>query len=134
MGKFNDTEAGVLSIFGKPAWLSNSIKTYPSNYETISGTEYIRISVVPSGKGINLNSISGIVIVDIFTSLGTGPKRLNIISDTLDAYLVGKSIETDLGVIQLYNSAMIPKGIDKDNPTLYRALYSIPFNFFVSEV
>jgi hypothetical protein len=132
MGKYAEAATGILSIFSASELAS--LNLYPSNFENISGDEYLRISIIPSSKGVNKYSISGLVNIDIFSTLGKGPKRFHIISDILDAYLVGKSKIAGGGVVQFFNSALDLKGQDKDNPTLYRALYSIPFYFNVSEV
>lgn len=134
MGRYNETETGVFSVFSTIEWKALGIKTYPSNYINVDDSEFIRVSIIPSNKGINKISISGIINIDIFSLSGKGPKRFHIISDLLDAYLVGKSKTTLSGIVQFKESALDLKGIDKDNPTLYRALYTIPFSLYISEV
>ena len=104
----------------------------PRNFtaSTIDG-EFIRLSVIPSSTGLNTASVSGILIIDIFTSAGIGPQRSNFIADKLDAYLVGKSLEVRTGVITQFSlSSLDFVGIDTDNKSLFRAKYTIPFNFF----
>ena len=133
MGKYSDIDTGIHTIFSTTQWKSNNIATYPSNFENINGSEFLRVSIIPAGRGLNIRSISGILNIEIFSPSGKGPKRFYTISDTLDAYLVGKSKSTTTGVVQFENSALDLRGLDKANPTLYMALYSIPFNFYVTE-
>jgi len=120
------------SIFGSTSWKNENIKTFPVNFiELTPGTEFVRVSVIPSGNGINLTSISGVLIIDIFTSAGNGPRRTSLIADKLDSYLVGKSVSTVSGNSTQFNkSALAYLGLDTVNSALYRATYSIPFNYF----
>jgi hypothetical protein len=131
MGKYHDLLQNVLGVFGEPAWTAKNIKTVPSNYVgLVNNSEYIRVSVIPSGQGINLVSSSGLLIIDIFVKFGTGPGNLSLIADSLDEFLVGKTIESPTGNTQFLKSAYSELGVDTDNKTLYRAKYEIPFNHF----
>lgn len=132
MGKYANLQADVFSIFNSVSWKAENIKTYPSNFVAInSGNEFIRVSIIPSGNSINIDSISGVIIVDIFTSAGNGPKSTVLIADKLDSYLVGKNIKiTNNVAIQLFNSSLSAGTADRDNPALYRVAYSIPFTYF----
>ena len=132
MGKYEATEINVFSVFDSAEWKAEAIKTYPTNFIAVNpGNEYIRVSIIPSGKGVNLVSLSGVIIVDIFTSAGNGPRRTSTIADKLDQYLVGKSLETVSGAtLQLKNSTLALVGVDPDNTSLYRSTYTIPFNLF----
>jgi len=132
MGKYENLEKDVFSIFGSTLWKNENIKTFPVNFiELNPGNEFIRVSVIPSGNGINLTSISGVLIIDIFTSAGNGPRRTSLIADKLDSYLVGKSVSTITGnSTQLNKSSLSYVGLDTVNSALYRATYSIPFNYF----
>lgn len=132
MGKYTNLLNDVFSIFSSSAWIAENIKTYPSNFIAVnSGNEFIRVSIIPSGNGANLISASGVLIVDIFTAAGNGPKATTSIADKLDLYLVGKSLKTATnGVTQLKSSSLQFLGNDKDNPALYRSSYTIPFNYF----
>lgn len=131
MGKFINLQTNVFSIFDSAAWKAENIKTFPSNF-TITNAEnnFIRVSVIPSGNGINIKSVSGIVIIDIFTSANGGPKATMLIADKLDLYLVGKTFRTQGINLCLANSSLSFSGIDKDNPSLYKAAYTVPFNYF----
>lgn len=127
MGKYTAVEAHVFSVFGRPDWVAENIKTYPNNFLIVdTPSEFIRVTVIPSGKSVNLNSVSGIVIVDIFISAGNGPSRATLIADKLDQYLNGKV----LGNTQFFSSTLQPIGKDPENTNLYRSSYTIPFNHF----
>jgi hypothetical protein len=130
MGKYANLEKDVFSIFATNSWKSHNIKTFPANYLT-AGDEYIRVNILPNGAGINRVSVSGILLIDIFVPKGQGPNKVSLIADKLDEYLVGKSPKTELNATtQLFNSSLATLGIDPDNPTLYRAQYSIQFSYF----
>jgi len=132
MGKYTELETDVFSIFSSNKWKSEKILTYPNNFViTGNSKEFIRVSIIPSGKGINRLSVSGVLIIDIFTSAGEGTRKVSLIADTLDKYLVGKAIVTATNNnTQFGYSSLSMSGFDGDNPALFRSSYSIPFNFF----
>lgn len=131
MGKYVALETDVFSVFSTNQWKAENIKTYPINFVTINpGAEFIRVSVISSGEGVDIKSISGVLIIDIFTSAGNGPRQSSLIADKLDQYLVGKSFSTGNGTTQCHNSTMKHVGLDADNPSLFRSIYQIPFNHF----
>lgn len=131
MGKFSSCQSEVFSVFDSVAWKAEDVRTYPENFVVIDkDTEYIRVSIIASGKGINLKSSSGILIIDIFTSAGAGPSRSAEIADKLDSYLVGKSIKTNSGLTQFMESNLGAIEPDVANPTLAKTRYHIKFNYF----
>lgn len=130
MGKYSALDADVFSVFDLDTWKSVNIKTIPSNFVKV-GTEieFIRVNIIPQGKGVNPKSTSGILSIDIFIAAGNGPKRASFIADKLDDFLVGKSIATGTGTTQCLTSSMTHRGTDKDNPKLHRSIYQIPFTY-----
>jgi hypothetical protein len=131
MGKYSTLQTKVLSVFGTAEWQAENVTTIPNDYSPpTEAEEYIRVSVIPSGEGLNLNSLSGICIIEIYTAFGFGPTKANAIADKLDKYLLGKSLGIDDTVVQFGNSSLSPKGQDKDNSTLTCQHYSIPFNLY----
>ena len=132
MAKYSNLLIDVNSIFAASSWTAENIKTFPDNFIKMdAGNEFIRVSVVPSGLGINVRSVSGVMIIDIFAPSGNGPKRSLAIADKLDLYLSGKSVTARTGVrVQFGGSSLSPLGTDRDNPALYRVTYTIPFNYF----
>jgi len=131
MGKYSDLSKNVYSVFDLAGWKALNIKTFPNNFIGIAnGSDYIRVSVIPSGDGVNLKSSSGLVNIDIFVKAGLGPNAIYTISDSLDNYLVGKSITIGNNVTQFKNSSVSIIGVDKDNSMLFRAIYAIPFNHY----
>jgi len=131
MGKYLNIDTRIFSIFGSDAWLSESVKTYPCNFIKLDSTvPYIRISIIPSGIGVNKNSVSGVLIADIFIPNGSGPKAASTIADKLDTHLINKTFEIAEGVsTQFFNSTHSLVGTDVDNSALYRTTYTIPFNY-----
>lgn len=132
MGKYLSLETDIFSIFGNALWVAENIKTYPANFLAISpGNKFIRVSIIPSGTGLNLVSSSGVLIIDIFTPAGNGPRESSLIADKLDQYLAGKTIATvGNNSTQFRGSSLNHLGNDKDNPALFRSVYTIPFNYF----
>jgi hypothetical protein len=134
MNKYASLQADVYSIFSSVTWLAESIKTVPSNFVgTGIGNEYIRVAIVAGGNDpkIAKRSVSGQLLIDIFTPAGGGPLRAAQIADKLDTYLVGKTLQVGPnGNTQLGLSTLSPLGIDKANTQLCRDSYSISFNYF----
>ena len=132
MGKYSELLADVFTIFAAPAWVGENIKTYPENFLIVSpGDEFIRVSVIPSGPGINPKSVSGVLQIDLFSSAGSGPKRLLEIADKLDTYLQQKTVSgRPRASLQCFTSSFASRGRDPDNTGLYRGLYTIPFSYF----
>jgi len=119
--------SAIFSVFGSTAWAAESVKTFPNDViPTNTGEEFLRVTIIPSGKSINRNSASGICIIDIFTAFGQGPARAFEIADILDRHLESKTV----GNLQLLISTLVPMGKDKDNQGLARSQYTIPFNLF----
>jgi hypothetical protein len=135
MGKYVNLEQDVFSVFASADWLNEDIKTFPTNYIAVnSSNEFIRVSVVPSGRGLNRHSIAGVLIIDIFIAAGKGTRRAFEIADSLDAYLLNKTLSTASDTITQFGFSSINLGTeDKENKTLYKSSYSITFNFFGSQ-
>ena len=132
MGKFTELETDIYSIFGSGLWQNENIKTVPANFIVPDpGTEYIRINVVPSGTGINRNSVSGILLIDIFTSAGEGTRASTLIADKLDDFLQEETISTVAGKnTQFKFSTLTFDGLDPVSKNLHKSSYTIPFNYF----
>lgn len=132
MGKYEAAIKDVLAVFSTVAWNAENIKTFPENYVGVdSGDKYIRVHVLPSGPGLNRVSVTGQVLIDIFTPAGKGPLDAVLIADRLDAHLVGKSSQIGDCSLQFQSaSSMTHNGADKGNPALYRSTYVISFNYF----
>jgi hypothetical protein len=135
MGKYELLERDVYSVFSSNEWKAENIKTFPTNFVVMNTTndEFIRVSVIPSGKPIDRYSLAGILIIDIFTASGSGTRRAMIIADTLDKYLLDKSKTTSTGkVTQFGISSLAHNGPDKALPVIHKSTYTIDFNFYGS--
>lgn len=129
MGKYEIITAKVHAIFGSTGWNSEGVKTYPEGYTPDStGNEFIRVNIL-NGKS-KLKQVSGQVLIEIYTPAGNGPKRTNLIADILDKYLEANTFKFAEGSIQFEFSSLSGVGIDREDSSLNRALYSINFNFF----
>jgi hypothetical protein len=131
MSKYVSVEKGVYSVFGSTDWVAEKIPTYPSNF-IAKVNEYIRVSIIPSSSGANRASVSGILIIDIFTPANGGSHRAFEVADKLDKYLAQKTRKADEGTVQFQTSTLNKGELDKANPLLFRTSYTIPFNYFES--
>jgi hypothetical protein len=127
MTRYSQTDSDIFSVFGSEEWEDKEIPTFPSNmsFDKVP-RKFILLNIIKSGAGVNLKSISGQLIIDIFIAAGEGPTQASNIADTLDAFLVGKT----LNKTQFFESSTTELGKDKVNPTLYRIQYVIPFQHF----
>lgn len=132
MGKYTALQLDIFSVFALQAWKDENILTVPDNVvQGAVGKDYIRVSVLASGRGINRASASGLVMIDIFTSAGNGPSASAVIADRLDEFLANKQLSTSsAGVTQFGAGSFAPKGADPANTTLFRSTFTIPFNYF----
>ena len=132
MGKYANLEQDIFSVFASSAWADEGIRTFPTNYIAVdSSSEFIRVSVIPSGRGINRHSLTGILIIDIFISAGKGTRRAFEIADKLDSYLLNKSLTTDSSTLTQFGLSSLSAGsVDTQNAALFKSSYSITFSFF----
>jgi hypothetical protein len=127
MNKFQNLETVIHGFFGSTAWTTQNIQTIPANFiKADFETEYIRISILPVDSVNHFGSVGGLVMIDIFTPIGTGTKRTYEIADNLDSLLMGKGHDG----VQLFESNLKTVGPDKDSPHLFRTIYSIQFKYF----
>ena len=115
MGKYTELETDIYSVFHNIAgWLTYGIKTYPVNFIPVDpGNTFIRVAILPASDGANIRSISGLIMIDIFTSAGGAQTEAFDIADKLDTYLVGKVLKTGTGSTQCGRSAIQPEGLLK---------------------
>jgi hypothetical protein len=131
MGKYEQLQRDVFSVFAQPSWVSQNIKTFPSDVLVTNSSEYVRVSVLPQDAAINSRSAAGLAMIEIFTAANQGPMRASVIADKLDEFLLGKSISVGGTVTQFNNkSSLSPKGPDKTDTSLVKSLFSITFNHF----
>lgn len=129
--KYTNLQNDIYSIFAAAGWTAENIKSFPENFiGAVPGKEYIRIHIKAEREGLDIVSVSGQVMIDIFVPAGGGPIRASQIADRLDVYLVGRSLKLSSGHTQFLNSTLSNFGVDKANASLFRSIYSIPFNYF----
>ena len=132
MNKYTKLQADIFSVFADASWEAEDISTHPIDTVANNTTsEFITIDIASNSEGINTNSVSGALIIEIYVAAGKGPSRANFIADKLDTYLVGKTFDNaHPSTTQFLGSAMAFAGRDPDFPALSRYNYSIPFNYF----
>ena len=136
MGKYTRLTQDILSLFGTSTWVAEGIKVVPQNFvgDTVV-TEYLRVSVVPSGAGVNGSSTSGLLLIDIFSPVGSGPSRSAALADKLDSYLLGKSFNTGVsGSITQISKTSNFRITGTGESTYCHAIYQVQFNHFQMEV
>ena len=131
MTKYANVQSAVFSVF-TGVWTTEGVKTFPQDSVISAGIEeFLRVSIVASGPGLNFKSVSGVILVEIFTPSGKGPNRATVLADKLDIYLSGKTFTDGSGnATQLFSSGLVNNGLDADNPRLARSTFSIPFNYY----
>jgi hypothetical protein len=132
MSKYIDLQRDVFSIFGSLEWQGVGIATYPREFSNIdiesSDNKAIRVSILPSGKAVNALSASGVIMIEIITLLSEGPTPIIEIADSLDDFLVRKTINTYTETCtQFFESTLGISQQDSVNPRIGTTLYSIPF-------
>jgi hypothetical protein len=133
MGKYLDVQSDIFSIFASTAWTGENIRTYPSNFLASStDNEFIRVTIIPSGESVNSLSVSGMLIVEIFSPANEGPKRSSEIADLVDKHFSRRTIQASGKTTQLFGSSLTPNGLDYANKSLIRSTLSFPFNHFRS--
>lgn len=132
MGRYTQAQDAVNSIFGSAPWLAENIPAFPQDVvPDRASKEYVRVSVIPSAKGLNKVSVSGICILDIYTADGEGPARALAIADVLDKYMHFKTVQLSAGLsLEFKGSTLQGRGADKANPSLTRSQYTVPFNLY----
>jgi len=132
MDKFATLQRNIFSIFGSVDWEAENIKVYPRNTTANDGlAEFVRLSILPNGNSLNENSISGLIIAEIFSPAGDGPSRATTIADKLDKHLSKRSVTDNAKTItQMLYSSLVDNGADKDNPSLVKSTFSLPFLHF----
>jgi len=121
MSKYTNTLSDVFSIAAEI-----SIPSFPQNFENKRNlSEFLRISVLPAGLGINLVSGSGLIIIDIFVPSNEGPKRLYEVAEMLDTLFVGRTVNNT----QFFHSTLNVIGID-ENPSLFRGQYNLNYSHY----
>lgn len=130
MSKYTSVHTDIFSVFASTAWINEDITALPENFTgSPNMNEYVRVTIVPA-RDISQYSdphfIGGIVSIDIFTQFGLGPARSHEIAGILDNYFSA----TIVGSTQFSPSTLSPYGRDRDNPSLYRSIYTIKFSHY----
>jgi hypothetical protein len=129
VGKYVATETRLNELFGSSPWLAEGVPAFPANFEPEDGfpSKYCQFSVVASEDGIpgyaRFDNVSGVIMIEIYTPAGSGPRDASEIADKLDKHLQAKTF----GETQFFKSSCGAVRRDVANPTLSRAIYQVPF-------
>lgn len=131
MNLYISLEDAIFSVFAQTEWVTEQIKIYPTTYKIPDNlVEFLRLSIIPSSQGVNENSISGILIIEIFSPVSAGSTRTYQIADILDNYLKKVTLQESSSVTQLFDSVLSEIRSDADNPTLTSTKYQITFKHY----
>ena len=127
MGKYERAEQSAFDVFASAAWKAMNISAFPRGYKGDFGNPpYVLITLVYGDEGVNAQATSGVLMIEIYTAWGTGPRPSTKIADQLDTVLQKKTIANT----QFFESTLTAYEQDKDNLQLGRRIYSIPFSHF----
>lgn len=132
MSQYTSLISEVEGAFASQEWLENSIAVYPINFNDPNRpNEFVIVEVLPSKPlmsefGGSLQ-VAGLIIVQIYVPANSGSRRLYEISDLLDKIMQKKVINVN---IQTESSTLDVKGVDSDDPGLFRGDYSVRFNSY----
>lgn len=127
MAKFEDIEKAFFSVLDSAAWKAENIPSFPSNFiVTTSPKEYIRVSVLAAGRGVNLKSVAGQLLVDVFIAAGSGTTRAQLIADILDRHFSCKTFGSASASTQTFESSFVPRD-DAQRDSYGRFRYSLSF-------
>ena len=134
MTTFDAILSSVESQFAKTTWTDTGIAAFPVNFSKgdLYPEEFVKIELLPS-TGLNMQygsakQRSGTIIIQIYTAVNTGLRRVTAIADLLDSLFYRKLLQNN---VQTFSSSIqIKEGNDADNPSLYRADYVVPFSVY----
>ena len=131
MATYTDLLSSIDSVFASDEWGATNVPAYPNNFTPKKiPNEFVRYEVIASGKGEReygeSDHKSGVIICQIFVPTNEGPRRLYELADVLKGLLARKIISST----QVYDGILSIQGADKDDPSLFRADYSLTFNSF----
>ena len=137
MGKYSALTTDLYSIFASQKWKDENIKAYPAEFVHSGGVvECLRFNAISQSRlehnrNLNIQSLTGLLIVEIFIPAGLGSSRADAIADILDKHFAGRTIQNSVsGNTQLLSSTLAPRGLDKVNKALQLYQYSLPFNYY----
>jgi hypothetical protein len=131
---FEETYSTIFGIFASNEWKTHGIKTVPQDTVLPTGTvPFVRVSVLPSAYGVNIVSLGGMVMLEIYTPSGDGPALSVSIADKLRSLISNKSLTAPSGrTVQFRSPTLSAKGADPRNSSLSKSV--LVFEFTSNEV
>jgi hypothetical protein len=110
---------------------SFSIPIVPKEFYGTLGPddEFLAVQILMPNSELffNAKKINGLLCIDIFTKVGEGDLKSASLLDELDSVFQGTALSNGLHFL---NSQSIDHGKDRDNPSLRRVEYQIPFKLY----
>ena len=133
---FKEVAESFEEVFASPAWTAYNLQAYPSNYMPTEPkpSEYVVLEVLP-GQPIDIqygygDQLGGMFIVQIYTEVNKGVRRAFEIGDWLRELFQRQLLTLTDGTLQTSSSYLDVKGNDPDDPSLFRADFSVNFKAF----
>jgi len=132
MATYSELFESFDSVFWSNEWKDVDIPAMPANFtpDTLP-SEFVKFEIITTEAKVpeygDENYRSGIFICQVYTQANQGPNRLNEVVDLLDSIFKKKLLE---GGTQTSKSAIDIKGKDSNDPSLFRADYSLTFNSY----
>ena len=122
------TETGTLLNTALTNGRINGLQVIPANFGgTIATNGFIRMNIIIGGSDVNGYDYStrerGMLLFEIFTDQGSGELAAYTAADTLEDTFGGQT----QGQSQFSKSRITRKGIDSQNPNLWRMELQVPF-------
>lgn len=127
MVKYSNLQSNVFSIFASQAWVDLNTRAFPAGIKGDKGDPpYVRMDVVADESGANRESVSGLLMIEIYTQWGDGPAKSIEIADQLDALIQNKTINGT----QFFSSSLSALLQDRDDENLGKRTYQVSFQHY----
>ena len=122
-----DVQTDLEGVFLSPAWADHNIVVVPDDFPLVG--EGVKFKIDGSSRSYYYGGygITGKLYLSIYTKAGRGQTGANEIIDILNTLFQGRTFDSGT---QTGPSTSISLGIDRDNRSLMRTDYSVPFTKF----
>jgi hypothetical protein len=129
---YESIHLGVFAVLDSAAYKAIGLATVPAEYaESLTVFPQARLSILTGNTkpytSQQYEEISGLIVLSLFLQLPDGALRAAQLADQLHPLF--KQVTLASGT-RTGHPFLTQQGKDKDDPTLYRADYMVPFTFF----
>ena len=122
-----DVQTDIESIFLSPSWTAQNIEVVPDDFPLVGEGVKFKVDYQSQNFYYGGYGVTGKLYLSIYTKAGKGQTRANVIVDLLNTLAQGQTLPAGT---QTGPSTVIALGIDRDNSSLTRTDFSVPFNKF----